>query len=247
MGTEAIWVAVIGAAVSAVGAGIQYSQAQSAAADNATLAAMNAQGAAQAAQQQGDLAQMQASINQELAARDEDAAAQNAIQLEAQAKTGTAVTQQNIGKTREDFARMIAAQRVQAAKAGVVDTTGSPLELLAKTAATEQQNVDQQRYEDENNRRGLFAAAEEQRAQGRLARIQGMSYASQGAGAKALSLAQIAQSKIDMYAARAQSAAMRNNATAGLITSAGGIASGLYQSYRATPRSTAPQNQYVIT
>jgi hypothetical protein len=247
MGIETV-ITVVALAASAVGAGVSYSAQQSAAADNAQLALLNAQGQTQAAKQQGELGAMQAQLNQQLnkqlSDRDQAAAEQNARTLEAQAKLGTEVTQGNIQKTREEFARMLAAQRVQAAKAGVADTTGSPLELLAKTAADEQRTANQMRYEDENNRRGLFGGAFEQRDQAKinaqLSKIDGLSMASQGAAARGTALNQIAQAKLDLYAARAQSDGMRQQATAGLISSAGSMASGLYSTYRATPRRNAP-------
>ena len=173
-----------------------------------------------------------------VAARDEAAARANADALERQAALGTEIAQTNISKTREEFARILAAQRVQAAKAGVADTTGSPLELLMQTAAREQSEADQMRYEDEVNRRGLFGGAVEQRNAAVMARIQGMSQAAQGINSRGAANAQVAQAKLDLYAARAQSQAMRNQAVGGLISSAGGIASGAYSTFRATPRGT---------
>lgn len=230
------WVAIIGSVVSAVGAGVSYSAQQSAAADNAQLALLNAQAQSQAARQAGDLGAMQAAINAQLAAKDAEAANANARALEAQAAIGTDISQQNIRKTREEFARLLAAQRVQAAKAGVADTTGSPLELLANTAAEEQRQADILRYEDENNRRSLFHAAAEQRNEGIMAQIRGLSQQSQGASARGEALAQIAQSKLNLYSARAQSQAMRNQATGSLISSAGNIAMSSYSTFRASPR-----------
>lgn len=230
------WVAIIGTVVSAVGAGVSYSAQQSAAADNAQLALLNAQSQTQAARQQGELGAMQAAINAQLAAKDEEAANANARALEAQAGIGTDITQGNIRKTREEFARMIAATRVQAAKQGVADTTGSPLDLIAQKGAAEQNAVDVLRFEDENNRRGLFQSAQEQRNAGIMARINGLSQQSQGAAARGNSLAQIAQAKLNLYSARAESQAMRNQATGSLISSAGSIASSAYGTYRAAPR-----------
>lgn len=236
MGTETI-IALVAVAASAAGAGISYSAQQSAAKDNAQLALLNAQAQTQAAKQAGQLGAMQASINAQLAQKDEDAAKANADALERQAAIGTGIAQDNIRKTREEYARMLAAQRVQAAKAGVADTTGSPLELLMQTASKEQSTADQMRYEDEVNRRGLFGGAVEQRNAGVMAKIQGLSQQAQGANARGSALNQIAQAKLDLYAARAQSQAMRNQAVGGLISSTGSIASGAYSSFRATPRS----------
>lgn len=238
MGTETI-IALVAVAASAAGAGISYSAQQSAAKDNAQLALLNAQAQTQAAKQAGQLGAMQASINAQLAQKDEEAAKANADALERQAAIGTGIAQDNIRKTREEYARMLAAQRVQAAKAGVADTTGSPLELLMQTASKEQSTADQMRYEDEVNRRGLFGGAVEQRNAGVMARIQGLSQQAQGANARGSAMNQIAQAKLDLYAARAQSQAMRNQAVGGLISSTGSIASGAYSSFRATPRATS--------
>jgi hypothetical protein len=231
------WIAIIGAVAGAVGTGMSYQAQQSAAKDNSQLALLNAQSQTQAARQAGELSAMQASINQALAAKDAEAANANAVALERQAAMGTNIAQDNIRKTREEFARMLAAQRVQAAKSGVADTTGSPLELMMQTASREQSEADKMRYEDEVNRRGLFASAQEQRNAGVMARIQGMSYAAQGMNSRAAANSQIAQSKLDLYAARAQSQAMRNQATGALVSQAGTTASGIYSTFRATPRS----------
>lgn len=235
----------IAAAGAVAGAGISYAQGVQAAKTQSTMALMNAQAQSQAAMQQGQLGQMQASINKALADKDAQAAQANATALEQQAKIGTDIAQDNVAATREQFAQAIAAQRVQMAKAGVADTTGSPLDLLAKTAAQEQQAADSIRYDDEQNRRQLFAGAAEQRNQGLLAKISGLSAMSQGASSKGAALAQLAQSKLDLYGARAQAQAMKTQAVGGLISSVGGIASSAYQTFRATPRGNpAPYAAY---
>lgn len=235
MGLETILL-IAGLAVSAAGAGMQYSAAQSAAKDQATLALVNAQAQTQAARQAGDLGVMQAATNEALAKKDEDAANANARALEAQAAIGTTIAQNNVAKSREDFARMLAANRVLAAKSGVADTTGSPLELAQRIAAEDQATANTIRYDDEVNRRGLFQGAGESRNEGVLARINGLSQQSQGAASRGNALNQVAQAKLDLYGARAGAQAMRNQATGALVSQAGSLMSSAYGSFRATPR-----------
>ena len=238
------WAIPVAIGLSAVGAGLSYVATTSAASQQSQLALLNAQAQTQAATQQGQLGAMQASINQTLAEKDAAAAEANARVLEQQAALGTDAAQSNVKKTREDYARILAAQRVQAAKAGVADTTGSPLELLMQTAVREQNAADQIRYEDEVNRRGLFGGAVEARNQGVLARIQGLSQQSQAAGARGNAAAAIAQAKLEMYSQRASADGLRGQAFGGLLSSAGGLALQAGSYFRASPgnsfRASAP-------
>ncbi len=224
---------------SAVGAGLQYSAAKSASADQSNLALMNAQAASQEANQQGKLGMMQAQINSQIADGERRAALANVDGYKQEAEAGTSATQINVQKTREDFSRMLAAQRVQAASSGVVDTTGSPLDLMTQTAEQEQRTVDTYRYQDETQRRSLFHEADNETRNSKLSGISALSAMSQGYAAQGRALSSISQSRLNLYGARAQSNAMSTQANAGLISSAGGIAGSAYSLYRSTPRTAS--------
>lgn len=230
-------IAGVSLAATAVGAGVSYYQANAAADAQAQMALLNAQSQRQALDQQGKAASMQALINQSLADKERAAANANAVALEQQAQAGTKITTENIRRNREEMARFAALQRAQAANSGFVDTTGSPLALLASTAEEEQKMADAARYEDELSRRSLFKEAAFQRNAGVLAGIQGLGSQIGGASARAQAAMGQSQSRLDLYAARAGASAMRTSAGAGLLTSAGGFAQDVYSLYRQTPRS----------
>lgn len=226
----------IGLVASAVGAGVSYYQQNKAADTQAQLAGLNAQAQRQALEQQGRAASMQALINESLANKEKAAAEANARLLERQAEAGTRVTTENIRRSREEMARLMAVQRAAIGKNGFVDTTGSPLALLASTAEEEQRTADAMRYEDEMSRRSLFREAAFQRNAGILAGIQGTGAQVAGAAARAQTALGQSQSRLDLYAARANASAVRTNATSNLISGIGGLAVAGYGGYRQSPR-----------
>lgn len=235
---------VAGLVVSAVGAGVSYYQQNKAADTQSEMALLNAQSQRQALEQQGRAASMQALINESLAQKERAAAEANARLLERQAAAGTRVTTENTRRGREDMARLMAVQRAAAAKNGFVDTTGSPLSLLASTAEEEQRMADAMRYEDEMSRRSLFKEAGEQRNAGIMAGIAGLSARASGAAARSQAAMGQSQARLDLYAARAGASAMRTGAASGLISAAGGLATSAYQTYRQTPRDRAAKNGF---
>jgi hypothetical protein len=243
MGIETI-IGIAAVAVSAVGVGMSYSASHSAAEQQNRLALLNAQAQTQGARQEGQLGMMQAKLNADLSARDQQAADEMAKNLELQAAMGSKSAENDIRKSRTDYERLIASQRVQAAKAGVLDTSGSPLELLVRTSERSQQEAEALRYQDEINRRGLFNQATVSRNQGIMAGIQGMSAMSAGYGAQGRAAQGVAQANLNLYSSRASSQAMRNQATSSLIAGAGNLAQQSYSNFRPTPSSGATSARY---
>lgn len=227
---------VAGLVASAVGTGVSYYQQNKAADTQGQLAFINAQAQRQALDQQGRAASMQALINESLANKEKAAAEANARLLERQAEMGTKVTTENIRRSREEMARLMAVQRAGIAKNGLVDTTGSPLALLASTAEEEQRTADAMRYEDEMSRRSLFREAGFQRNAGILAGIQGTGAKLAGASARAQAAMGQSQARLDLYASRANASALRTGATSNLISGIGGLAVAGYTGYRQSPR-----------
>ncbi len=230
---------VILGVIAAAGAGLQYSASVSAAKTNETLSLANAQSATQAARNQGQMQAAQAQLQAIQDGKGQEAAYANAAGIRQSTEADSRRAQENIRRSRQDFARAMSRQRAAVAARGVVDTTGSPLELLVKASEDEQLYEEEQRYADEISRRQGFRAADLEHVRGDTAGIdQGLSLLS---AAAARSDAQLKQSqvKLDLFASRANSTAMRNSATAGLISSAGSIGRDMYQYRKTAPKSTS--------
>lgn len=233
--------AAFSAAATAVGVGISYSAQMDAARTASQIALVNAQSQTQAAQQQGKVASMQALINKTLSDKDKAAALANADMLRKTAEMGTRTSTENVRRSREEMARMLSLQRAQAIKSGFVDTTGSPLALLADTAEEEQRAADSIRYEDEMSRRSLFREATFQVNQGRAATISGLSAKAGGMAARTQAAMMGSQAKLDLFSARAGASAARTQAGAGLISSAGGLSQNIYTNYQSGAWKRTPR------
>lgn len=168
--------AVIGLVVGVVGAGVSaYGQYQSGKAQNA-IAQFNAaqqerQSRSQlmAMQTQAALQRQQAEANFKLRGFEAEAHKNNAEAIDAQALAQDRVSRYNLVKRREDFARLQGQQRAAIAASGIVESTGTPLDLLAETAAKIQQDQEEQHYSNEVARRTLFSEAAQERLGGQLA------------------------------------------------------------------------------
>lgn len=162
-------IALVGAGVSAFG---QYQQGQ---AMNA-IAQYNArqqerQGRFQlmSAQAQAQLMKKQAEANYRLRAAEAGAKDANARTLEQQAFAQDRVARENARRRAGDMRREAGAQRQAIATSGVVEATGTPLDLLAETAETIQRDQAEQHYSNELNRRTLFREADLERLGGKFA------------------------------------------------------------------------------
>jgi hypothetical protein len=162
-------IALVGAGVSAYG---QYQQGQ----------AMNAIAQYNAAQQerqgryqmmtaaaQANMMKKQAEANYHLRAAEANAKDANARQLEQQALSQDAVSRENARRRMTNMKRDAATQRQALATSGVVESTGTPLDLLAETAQTIQRDQAEQHYSNELSRRTLFREADLERLGGKFA------------------------------------------------------------------------------
>lgn len=238
----------ISAAVSAiaggVGAGISYQSAKNAAATNDAFAMANAQAASQAARNQGQMAAAQAQLQAIQQGKDQEAAYANAAGLKAKTEAESRQAQENIRRSREDFARTMAAQRAAVAARGVVDTTGSPLELLVKASEDEQLAEEEMRYSDEIARRSGFRSAALEEVRGAGAGIdQGLSLLS-AAAAKNDAALQQSQVRLNLFSERANSTAMRNQAAAGLVSSIGSASRDFYNYRKYAPGKSTTSTVY---
>lgn len=159
----------IGAGVSAYGAYQQGQAAQAISNWNAKAQENNAR--TQLRSMQAQAAVQKAGADNELRLRAAEASArmQNAKAIEQNALTQDAIGRTNLAKRREEFSRMQGEQRAALASSGVVESSGTPLDLLAETAAQIQQDMEEQHFTGELQRRTLFSEAAQERLGGRLA------------------------------------------------------------------------------
>lgn len=169
-------VLVAAAVATAVGAGIsaygqyQAGKTQSAIADyNARQQQIQAKQQAASMQVQAAMLKQEAEANMRLREAEAKAMKVNAKNLENQALTQDSIDRANMANRRQEFAKLQATQRAQIAASGVVESSGTPLDLLAETAARIQQDRDQQQFTTELQRRTLFAEAANERLGGELA------------------------------------------------------------------------------
>lgn len=161
--------AIVGAGVSAYGS-YQSGKTQSAIADaNAKEQERQAASNLRTLQAQSQMQAAQADINFKLRESEAKARRQNADQLEAQAQTQDAINRRNLQKRREEFAAMQSEQRVAIAESGLIEASGTPLDLLAETASKIQQDQEEQSFANEAQRRTIFREADMERLGGELA------------------------------------------------------------------------------
>lgn len=120
-------------------------------------------------QTQAALQRQQSEANFKLRTAEASAKRQNAKSLENQALQQDAVNRINLQKLSEDRARMRGTQRQTVAESGVVESTGTPLDVLVETVSKIQQERDEAAWIGELRRRTIFAEAARERLGGELA------------------------------------------------------------------------------
>lgn len=229
---------------SAVGIGLSMSASNNAAKSQEQLALVNAQAATQEARQRGTLSALQAQLNASLAQSDQKAANEAARVLEAQAGQVSKVGRENTRRSREEFARFLASQRASIAASGVLDTSGSPLALLADTASQDQRAAEDMLFETENSRNELFAQGIVQRNAGTVHGIQALGFKAEAAGARGSIGLGASNARLDVLASRAGANAMRQQAVGSAVGSIGSLGMSGVSMYSSMPgtnrgRSTA--------
>lgn len=169
-------VAIIGLVASLVGAGISaYGQYQTGktqeaiAAANAATQTRNAQMALMAQQAQAAMARNQAAANFQLRSQEAQARFNNAASMENKALSTDMVARENARKRAEDMARMQSQQRAAIAASGVVESSGTPLDLLVETAGIIQRDREEAAWSHEIERRTLLREAQMERLGGQFA------------------------------------------------------------------------------
>ena len=174
MGLETI--AIIGLVGAVIGGGISaYSSYEQGKVSN-TIAQMNAANQERNArlqlasmQAQSNLQKQQAEANYKLRGAEAQARFNNATSMENRALSQDRVNRENARRRNDAMAREQGTQRATIAASGVVETTGTPLDLIAETAATIQRDREEQAYGQEIQRRSLFREASMERLGGQLA------------------------------------------------------------------------------
>lgn len=165
----ALVVSIIGTAVSAYGQ-YQNGKAQQAVMNaNAKEQQRQARNSLQTLQAQSAMQAAEADINFKMRQSEANARKQNADQIEAQAQQQDSVNRANMGKRRQEYATLQAEQRTNIAASGLVEASGTPLDLLAETASRIQQDQNEQHFSGEQQRRTLFREADMERLGGELA------------------------------------------------------------------------------
>lgn len=169
LAVTAIAATVIGAGVSAYGSYAQGQSQKNIALFNAHQQEREASAQLLSLQTQAALQKQQADANFKLRSAESQARMNNAEAIEAQALAQDGVNRANLRKRREDFSRLQGEQRAAIAASGVAEASGTPLDLLAETARTIQQDQEEQHYAGEVQRRTLFSEAAMERLGGKLA------------------------------------------------------------------------------
>lgn len=238
MGIETL--IITGIAVAAIGAGVSAYSQQQAGKTQQAIANYNAAQQEREAQTQLLSMQTQAALQREQAAKEfalrqaeSNARVNNAISLENQALSQDAINRANLRKRRQEFERMQSEQRVAIAASGIAESSGTPLDILAETAARIQQDQEEQHYAGEMQRRTLLAEAAQERLGGKLALAgatldRDSTIAAAGlreAAGKAESLAGIRTAQITRLTGSAARSAANYQAGATLLSGVGSAAS----------------------
>lgn len=176
MGTGLEVLAYAAIAASVVGGGVSAYSSYQTGETNAAIASFNAASKEKEGKLQLMAMQTQANIQktqaeQEFALRQQEAQARfnNAVSIENQAVSQDNINRANLTKRREAMEREAASTRANIAASGAVESTGTPLDILAETAATIQRDQEEQHYTNEVQRGTLLAEAAQERLGGQLA------------------------------------------------------------------------------
>lgn len=241
-------IALVGAGVSAYGQ-YQEGQAYNAIAQyNATQQERQGRYQLMGAQAQATLMKKQAEANYALRAGEAAAKDANARQIESQAMSQDAVARENARRRATDMKRGLATQRQAIAASGVIEASGTPLDLLAETAATIQRDQAEQHYSNELGRRTLFREADLERLGGQFA-LAGASI-DRSASMSTASLT-MAQGRMSLLTARREAditrmtgAAKKKASTIGAVGTLFSGAASAYGSFTSAPVATATAPRY---
>lgn len=166
---SALAASVISAGISAYGSYQSGKSQQAIANANAKEQDRQARNSLATLQAQSQMQAAEADINFKLRQSEANARKQNADLIEQQAQAQDALSRANLQKRRQEYGAMQAQQRTAIAQSGLVEASGTPLDLLAETAEAIQRDQSEQHASNEAQRRTLFREADLERLGGELA------------------------------------------------------------------------------
>lgn len=165
----AVVVSVIGAGVSAYGQYQAGKQADMIARYNAHQQEFNARTQLMTMQAESNLRRQTADANFRLRQAEAQARFSNAQNLANQAEATSRNARESIRRKAEEQGRFTGAQRARIAASNLVESSGTPLDILAETAGKIQLEREDALHTDEVSRRTLFREADLERLGGQLA------------------------------------------------------------------------------
>lgn len=222
MGVE-VAIAAIGVAVAAAGAGVSYYGAQQQAESTERMAVYNQSIAEQNAVTNRAIARRQQEYQRMSIEQQQAQDVANANQRRAQADIAQQQGLEQQTRIQLEKQREIARQRAQYAAAGVL-TTGSPLAVLANTAATLQLQASDVAYQTEQERRALTYEADTLDYAAKVEGSRKTLLEIEGVGTEQGYQIALQQAGQDAASARNQAAGIRLASTGQLLQSASSIA-----------------------
>jgi hypothetical protein len=215
-----------------VGTGISYSAQTSAAATQREFATLNAAGQLQSTMLQGRQQQLTANLQAAQAETAQRSANNNAAALREQAEAEERIAQENIRKGRFEFQSMIAKHRAAGAASGVVDTTGSPLDLLVDAHENQAQLEAEQHYQANLQRSRMYRQAQIEEQQGKVSAINAGLHQIDGMAAMARARSDGTQIQLNKFSELASARGAQMAATGQLVSGIGSAAATGYSTYR---------------
>lgn len=155
-------------------------------------------------------------------------ASENAIAIREETENASKSAQENIRRARQEFAANLARHRAGIADSGVLETTGSPLDLALAAAEDQQMFETESRLTDENNRRRGFRTALGEEKQSTAHTMRGGLAMLDASAQSSVYRMQGIQAGLNRFASDAEARGKRGQAMGSLIGSLGGTASSGY-------------------
>lgn len=215
-------------AVSAIGTGLTYYSQQQQAANAERMAQYNYDVQRQNAEVQAKMAQYQADINTRAAMAQHQAGLNNAAALEGQANAVEAQGRERARRMREENLRMLAIQNAKYGRSGV-SSEGTPLAVMADTAANLELGVQDAAYETELESRTFRRRAEMERFQAGFSLMDAGVAQYEAAAARTGRGLALRQAELNRLSAKNQAQGLRYSSYGTLISGAGNVANTLYK------------------
>jgi hypothetical protein len=222
---------IAGTALSAIGGLQQASAASAVAEENARIQAANARLAAEGESTRASLLRSQTRANYRMRATEAGQMKLNADVKSSRAAVQSAINAENQRRRREAGQRLTGTQRARFAAANIVESTGSPLSVLAETAGLVQRDMNEQQYFNDLAVDGLYQEAALERLGGEYAlagatmdRATGLTEAKlTEAGAQATLLTGLRKASITRMSGRAESQGLQMGAFGNLLSGGASI------------------------